>query len=514
VWANVAQYKARLEAKSGETRAAAAAAMLAVNAQRCAALPVFGADLTALIRAIRRPSEVVVEESEDASRFWDHSSTLRNLVLTVEDRVYGRGGRDGSQAAKKGRPQFDAAGQEITSLHDMLTQYVCMIPKARAVSPTVSLSGLAGGGNIALPISAAELASQEKLRDMRGVFSGFQDLCRPAYIRQQLSFPDKRLLQYDCGKLQVMDQMFHKFRAEGHRVLLFTQMSKVLDVIEEFLSFHGFTYVRLDGSTKVEHRQMLVERFNQDPKIFCFISSTRSGGVGINLTGADTVVFYDSDWNPAMDRQAQDRCHRIGQTREVHIYRLVSESTVEENILKKANQKRHLESLALQDGASSLFDPEMFKKVDVRDLFDDGKRKPQEQSVKPVKVISDKEWEAATANVEDEQDVAALKEAHREEKEEMADFQEEGAEGDKDGSEGGDAVDDITSELLDVEKYALFFLEEEFRVAGISLVEKVDFEKEALEKQKQMKSIRTQEERTFDEDEIQLFETSGCAQQG
>ncbi|KAJ1491901.1 P-loop containing nucleoside triphosphate hydrolase protein, partial [Baffinella frigidus] len=281
-----------------------------VNAQRCAALPVFGADLTALIRAIRRPSEVVVEESEDASRFWDHSSTLRNLVLTVEDRVYGRGGRDGSQAAKKGRPQFDAAGQEITSLHDMLTQYVCMIPKARAVSPTVSLSGLAGGGNIALPISAAELASQEKLRDMRGVFSGFQDLCRPAYIRQQLSFPDKRLLQYDCGKLQmmlmmmmmmmmvmmvggglqVMDQMFHKFRAEGHRVLLFTQMSKVLDVIEEFLSFHGFTYVRLDGSTKVEHRQMLVERFNQDPKIFCFISSTRSGGVGINLTGGTNPV--------------------------------------------------------------------------------------------------------------------------------------------------------------------------------------------------------------------------------
>jgi helicase SWR1 len=118
----------------------------------------------------------------------------------------------------------------------------------------------------------------------------------------------------------------------------------------------------------------------------------------------------------------QDRCHRIGQTREVHIYRLVSESTVEENILKKANQKRHLEALALQDGASSLFDPEMFKKVDVRELFDDAADEGRAAAAAarvPKKVISDKEWEAATAGVEDEQDVAAMKEAHREERDQV-----------------------------------------------------------------------------------------------
>ena len=144
------------------------------------------------------------------------------------------------------------------------------------------------------------------------------------------------------------------------------------------MSYHGFTFLRLDGATKIEMRQKLMvrsggglsffssfvlgrndkatlsplhsvliicygfllqDRFNGDNRIFCFILSTRSGGLGINLTGADTVVFYDSDWNPTMDAQAQDRCHRIGQTRDVHIYRLVSEKTVEENILKKANQK-------------------------------------------------------------------------------------------------------------------------------------------------------------------------------
>jgi hypothetical protein len=102
--------------------------------------------------------------------------------------------------------------------------------------------------------------------------------------------------------------------------------------LEAFLNYHGYVYMRLDGSTKVEMRQLLMERFNNNPKYFCFILSTRSGGVGINLTGADTVVFYDSDWNPTMDAQAQDRCHRIGQTRDVHIYRcppvLVQFSTV------------------------------------------------------------------------------------------------------------------------------------------------------------------------------------------
>merc|ERR1712158_227804 len=143
-------------------------------------------------------------------------------------------------------------------------------------------------------------------------------------------------------------------------------MTKMLDVLESFLNYHGYVYMRLDGSTKVEQRQILMERFNNDSKYFCFILSTRSGGVGINLTGADTVIFYDSDWNPTMDAQAQDRCHRIGQTRDVHIYRLVSERTVEENILKKANQKRLLGDIAIEGGN---FTTAFFKKSTIQDLF-------------------------------------------------------------------------------------------------------------------------------------------------
>ncbi|XP_041317779.1 helicase swr1-like, partial [Pyrgilauda ruficollis] len=158
---------------------------------------------------------------------------------------------------------------------------------------------------------------------------------RGAHLAQGLHthFPDPRLVQYDCGKLQALDVLLRRLRAGGHRVLIFTQMTRMLDVLERFLTFHGHIYLRLDGSTRVEQRQALMERFNADKRIFCFILSTRSGGVGVNLAGADTVVFYDSDWNPTMDAQAQDRCHRIGQTRDVHIYRLISERTVEENIL-------------------------------------------------------------------------------------------------------------------------------------------------------------------------------------
>ncbi|UNI17070.1 DNA helicase [Purpureocillium takamizusanense] len=187
-----------------------------------------------------------------------------------------------------------------------------------------------------------------------------------ARMRLSIQFPDKRLLQYDCGKLQVLDKLLRRLQAGGHRALIFTQMTKVLDILEQFLNIHGHKYLRLDGATKVEQRQILTDRFNNDPRILCFILSTRSGGLGINLTGADTVIFYDQDWNPAMDKQCQDRCHRIGQTRDVHIYRLVSEHTIEANILRKASQKQMLDDVVIQEGE---FTTDYFNRVSVRDVL-------------------------------------------------------------------------------------------------------------------------------------------------
>ena len=187
-------------------------------------------------------------------------------------------------------------------------------------------------------------------------------------MRLSIAFPDKRLLQYDCGKLQKLDALLRTLQAGSHRALIFTQMTKVLDILEQFLNIHGHKYLRLDGATKVEQRQILTDRFNNDDRILVFILSSRSGGLGINLTGADTVIFYDLDWNPAMDKQCQDRCHRIGQTRDVHIYRFVSEYTIEANILRKSNQKRMLDDVIIQEGD---FTTDKFNRVDAKDTFDD-----------------------------------------------------------------------------------------------------------------------------------------------
>ena len=228
-------------------------------------------------------------------------------------------------------------------------------------------------------------------------------------------FPDKHLLQYDCGKLQELDRLLRHLKDGGHRVLIFSQMTRMLDILEMFMSLHGHRYMRLDGATGPERRQYLVERFNTDNRVFCFILSTRSGGVGLNLTGADTVIFYDSDWNPAMDAQAQDRCHRIGQTRDVHVYRLITEHSVEENILRKANQKRAMDDMVIGDGA---FTVDFFRQLDVRELFDDpvtGAPTPRVAAVAPpVAPAAPVDLERAMAAAEDEADVQALRRAERE----------------------------------------------------------------------------------------------------
>lgn len=230
-------------------------------------------------------------------------------------------------------------------------------------------------------------------------------------IRSAIAFPDKRLLQYDCGKLQSLDALLRKLQAGGHRALVFTQMTKVLDVLEQFLNIHGHRYLRLDGGTKVEQRQILTERFNNDERIPVFILSTRSGGLGINLTGADTVIFYDSDWNPAMDKQCQDRSHRIGQTRDVHIYRLVSESTVEVNIMRRARQKTRLDEVVIQEGQFTTDHFQASAAADGGDAVDDG---DIETDAALDRVLGGRSMGKVFEQIEDKEDVAAAKIAEKE----------------------------------------------------------------------------------------------------
>lgn len=244
----------------------------------------------------------------------------------------------------------------VPTLDQRSTHMQTIIQKFGCVTPNVVAADLT-------PL----VLSPQGVKAVRAAQKDFSpDPFHEARMRLSIAFPDKRLLQYDCGKLQKLDALLRTLQAGGHRALIFTQMTRVLDILEQFLNIHGHRYLRLDGSTKIEQRQILTDRFNSDPRILAFILSSRSGGLGINLTGADTVIFYDLDWNPAMDKQCQDRCHRIGQTRDVHIYRFVSEYTIEANILKKSNQKRMLDDVIIQEGE---FTTDYFDKMSVHNML-------------------------------------------------------------------------------------------------------------------------------------------------
>ncbi|XP_011090163.1 protein CHROMATIN REMODELING 5 isoform X2 [Sesamum indicum] len=151
------------------------------------------------------------------------------------------------------------------------------------------------------------------------------------------------------GKLVILDKLLNRLHETNHRVLIFSQMVRMLDLLAEYLSLKGFQFQRLDGSTKAELRQQAMDHFNAPgSEDFCFLLSTRAGGLGINLATADTVIIFDSDWNPQNDLQAMSRAHRIGQQEVVNIYRFVTSKSVEEDILERAKKKMVLDHLVIQ----------------------------------------------------------------------------------------------------------------------------------------------------------------------
>ncbi|KAF2972292.1 hypothetical protein GQX73_g1300 [Xylaria multiplex] len=155
------------------------------------------------------------------------------------------------------------------------------------------------------------------------------------------------------GKMMLLDQLLAKLKRDNHRVLIFSQMVKVLDILGDYLRLRGYQFQRLDGTIGAGPRRLAINHFNaEDSQDFCFLLSTRAGGLGINLMTADTVIIFDSDWNPQADLQAMARAHRIGQKKPVTVYRLVSKETIEEEVLERARNKLLLEYLAIQAGVT------------------------------------------------------------------------------------------------------------------------------------------------------------------
>lgn len=153
------------------------------------------------------------------------------------------------------------------------------------------------------------------------------------------------------GKMLLLDRLLPHLFKEGHKVLIFSQFTTQLDILEDYArELRGWNICRLDGSVSQEARREQIKLFNNDADYKLFLLSTRAGGQGINLASADTVILFDSDFNPQQDLQAQDRAHRIGQTRPVIVYRLATKDTVEETLLMSADAKRRLEKLVIKKG--------------------------------------------------------------------------------------------------------------------------------------------------------------------
>ncbi|KAM9831363.1 chromodomain-helicase-DNA-binding protein 1-like [Neosynchiropus ocellatus] len=157
------------------------------------------------------------------------------------------------------------------------------------------------------------------------------------------------------GKLCLLDSMLSYLQKGGHRVLLFSQLTRMLDILQDYMEYRGYSYERLDGSVRGEERNLAVKNFSSND-IFVFLLSTKAGGVGMNLTAADTVIFVDSDFNPQNDLQAAARAHRIGQNRPVKVIRLLARDTVEEVMYSRATSKLRLTNTVIEEGRFSLLD--------------------------------------------------------------------------------------------------------------------------------------------------------------
>mmetsp|Transcript_40687 Transcript_40687/g.90456 ORF Transcript_40687/g.90456 Transcript_40687/m.90456 type:complete len:1088 (-) Transcript_40687:511-3774(-) len=155
----------------------------------------------------------------------------------------------------------------------------------------------------------------------------------------------------NSGKMVLLDRLLPKLKERQSRVLIFSQMTRMLDILEDYCLFRGHQYCRIDGNTSGDDREYMIDEFNRDgSEKFVFLLSTRAGGLGINLATADIVVLYDSDWNPQMDLQAMDRAHRIGQKKEVQVFRFCTENSIEEKVIEKAYKKLRLDALVIQQG--------------------------------------------------------------------------------------------------------------------------------------------------------------------
>ncbi|XP_053663949.1 chromatin-remodeling ATPase INO80 [Anopheles marshallii] len=280
--------------------------------------------------------QLLMEHTVPSKRHWLHNRYYIFNALLVQRRITEADGNDTSVPVEKSRSKvLNTAGCTGSALRRM------------------SHSNRRWNGN-------ETTVTQERQ------LSEYVHASYPPHGWSNIIIPDKQTLVSDAGKLAVLDSLLARLKEQGHRVLIYSQMTKMIDLLEEYMWHRKHRYMRLDGSSKISERRDMVADFQNRADIFVFLLSTRAGGLGINLTAADTVIFYDSDWNPTVDQQAMDRAHRLGQTKQVTVYRLICKGTIEERILQRAREKSEIQRMVIN---GDNFKPDTLKPKEVVSLL-------------------------------------------------------------------------------------------------------------------------------------------------
>ncbi|XP_068099542.1 E1A-binding protein p400 isoform X2 [Hyperolius riggenbachi] len=287
--------------------------LFSCNERRCGQAPVYGADLLCLCSVRSSGVQPLVEQSQ-----WRWVGSVNSLISCC--------GRDFTDPL---RHLLSSYKQQKEMLEPIAKSTLSVVPPAVAPSPQMKV--------LHPPPQYTHSMDNLKhsLKEQAALYT--QDL-REKTIPHCVQSPDPRLIQCDSGKLEALSILLRKLRSEGRRVLIFSQMLLMLDILESFLDFHSFTFLRIDEFATYEQCHDLMRRFNQCPRIFCILMSTQSRSLGVPYVEADTAIFYDSDLNPIMDSRAQAWCDRIGRNKDIHIYRLVSANSVEEKLLKNGTK--------------------------------------------------------------------------------------------------------------------------------------------------------------------------------
>ena len=278
------------------------------------------------------------------------------------DEVFGMGGDkegEGEENKEKVEEDIEERNAEIVQqLHRILKPFLLRRTKAeveRSLPPKKEIHIKVGLTELQKRLYKKLLTSsllQESKTVYKNIIMQLRKVCNHPYLFdgvEEQHPPENHLVIYS-SKMRILNKLCQKLYGKS-QILIFSQMTRMLDILEDYCNEKGYKYCRIDGETSLEDREIMITEFTKpNSDKFIFLLSTRAGGLGLNLMSSDTVILYDSDWNPQVDLQAMDRVHRIGQTKPVLIYRLLCENTIEEKILERQAMRLKLDSLVIQQG--------------------------------------------------------------------------------------------------------------------------------------------------------------------